>query len=202
MLRRVLTSSRYIVTVPIVAILLASILLTVVETLAFVMAIVDFAEAPAVSLKAAKSLAVGLIEVVDVFLIAIAMYLVSLSLYVLFVDDTLPLPSWLKVRDLEDLKGNLVSLVIVVLAVMFLREAVAWSSSDNIFAFALALALMIAALVWFLTAKGKASPPVAQVRVESAATDPGFARPSAPAPGPVSTRIGISDPSTDRLSTD
>jgi uncharacterized membrane protein YqhA len=159
MLRRVLTSGRYIVTIPIVAILLASFLLTAFEALAFAMAMVDFAQAPAVSSKAAKALAVGLIEVVDVFLIAITMYIIGLSLYVLFVDDTLPLPSWLRVRDLEDLKANLVSLVIVVLAVMFLREAVAWSGSDDILSFAAALALMIAALVWFLAVKGKTKPP-------------------------------------------
>jgi uncharacterized membrane protein YqhA len=34
-----------------------------------------------------KALAVGLIEVVDVFLIAIGMYMISTSLYTLFVDD-------------------------------------------------------------------------------------------------------------------
>jgi uncharacterized membrane protein YqhA len=34
-------------------------------------------------------------------------------------------PRWLKVRDLEDLKANLVSVVIAVLAVLFLRETVA-----------------------------------------------------------------------------
>jgi uncharacterized membrane protein YqhA len=175
MLRRVLTSTRYIVIVPIVAILLSSILLTLFEALAFVMAMIDLAAAPSFSLKSVKGMAVGLIEVVDVFLIAITMYIIGLSLYVLFVDDTLALPSWLKVRDLEDLKANLVSLVIVVLAVMFLREAVAWSGGGDILPFALALALMIAALVLFLAVKGKVKPPVAppaqQVQGESGSTN-------------------------------
>jgi uncharacterized membrane protein YqhA len=164
---RVLSLGRYIVMVPIIAILLASLLLTAFEALAFVMAMVDIAQAPSFSLKEAKALAVGLIEVVDVFLIAITMYIIGLSLYVLFVDDTLPLPAWLKVRGLEDLKANLVSLVIVVLAVMFLREAVAWSSNGDILSFAAALAIMIAALAWFLAVKGKADPSVMQDQVES-----------------------------------
>ena len=168
----VLSLGRYLVMVPIIAILLASLLLTVFEALAFVMAMIDIAQAPSFSLKTAKALAVGLIEVVDVFLIAITMYIIGLSLYVLFVDDTLPLPSWLKVRDLEDLKANLVSLVIVVLAVMFLREAVAWGGSDDILSFAAALALMIAVLVLFLAVKGKASPWVKQVQAESGSTGP------------------------------
>ncbi|HYN77789.1 MAG TPA: YqhA family protein [Lamprocystis sp. (in: g-proteobacteria)] len=169
---RVLSLGRYIVMVPIIAILLASLLLTAFEAVAFVMAMIDIAQAPSFSLKAAKALAVGLIEVVDVFLIAITMYLIGLSLYVLFVDDTLALPSWLKVRDLEDLKANLVSLVIVVLAVMFLREAVAWSGNGEILSFALALALMIAPLAWFLSVKGQANPSVTQVQDESGSTGP------------------------------
>ena len=105
------------------------------------------------SAKAAKALAVGLIEAVDVFLIAVAVYITSLGLYVLFVDDTLPLPRWLQVRDLEDLKNNLVSVVIAVLAVLFLREAVAWDGSRNLLAFGAALALVIASLTFFLAKK-------------------------------------------------
>jgi uncharacterized membrane protein YqhA len=36
----------------------------------------------------------------------------------------MPLQRWLKIDDLEDLKGYLVSIVIAVLAVLFLRQAV------------------------------------------------------------------------------
>lgn len=53
------------------------------------------------------------------------MIIISLGLYSLFSDDTLPLPRWLEVHSLDDLKGNLVSLVIAVLAVLFLRAAIA-----------------------------------------------------------------------------
>ncbi len=63
-----------------------------------------------------------MVEAVDAFLIAIAVYIISIGLYSLFIDDKLPLPKWLEVHNLEDLKGNLVSVVIAVLAVLFLRE--------------------------------------------------------------------------------
>jgi uncharacterized membrane protein YqhA len=75
--------------------------------------------------KIAKVLAVGLIEALDVFLIAIVAQIIGLGLYVLFIDDTLPLPAWLKISNLDDLKSHLVSSVIAVLAVLFMREAVA-----------------------------------------------------------------------------
>ena len=102
-----------------------------------------------------KALAVGLIEIVDIFLIAIGMYMISISLYTLFVDDTLPLPSWLIVPSLEAVKANLVSVVIAVLAVLFLHEAVAWTGESDILAFGAALAMIIAALSLYLSVKSK-----------------------------------------------
>ena len=97
--------------------------------------------------------AVGLIETVDVFLIAIAVYIMSLGLYSLFIDDTLPVPRWLEVHNLDDLKGNLISLVIAVLAVLFLREAVAWDGSRNLIALGGPVALIIAVLTFYLKKK-------------------------------------------------
>jgi uncharacterized membrane protein YqhA len=69
------------------------------------------------------------------------------------VDEKLPLPRWLKVNDLEDLKANLVSIVIAVLAVLFLRVAVAWEGGTDILALGAALALVIASLTFFLAKK-------------------------------------------------
>jgi len=65
----------------------------------------------------------------------------------------LPLPRWLVVQDFEDVKANLVSVVIAVLAVLFLREAVAWSGDGDILGFGSALALVIAALSLYLGLK-------------------------------------------------
>jgi uncharacterized membrane protein YqhA len=127
MLRRLLVSSRYAVLIAVFGTLVASLALIVYEATVAAVAVVDAVRNYSASPNGAKKLAVGLIEVVDVFLIAIAIYITSLGLYVLFVDEGLPLPRWLEVRDLDDLKNNLVSVVIAVLAVLFLREAVAWN---------------------------------------------------------------------------
>jgi uncharacterized membrane protein YqhA len=154
MLRRLLISSRYLVYVAILGCLAASLGLLVYEALVIASSLIDAVTQGTISPKFAKTLAVGLIEAVDVFLIAIAVYIISLGLYSLFVDDTLPLPEWLKVHSLDDLKANLVSMVIVVLAVLFLREAVAWDGSRDLLALGAALALMIFMLTQFLK-KGK-----------------------------------------------
>ena len=82
-----------------------------------------------------------------------SLYITSLGLYTLFVDDTLPMPKWFQIHDLEDLKSNLVSVVIAVLAVLFLREAVSWEGTRDILAFGTAIALVVASLTFFLRKK-------------------------------------------------
>ena len=155
MLRRVLASSRYVVLIAVLGSFVASVTLLVYEGVVVVEAVVRIIAKGQISAEGAKILAVGLIQAVDIFLIAIAVYIISLGLYALFIDDSLPLPRWLEFHDLEDLKANLVSIVIAVLAVLFLREAVAWDGERDLLSFGAVLALFIAALTFFLTLKRK-----------------------------------------------
>jgi uncharacterized membrane protein YqhA len=150
MLRNVLASSRYIMIVPVIGTFMGSMALILYEAMALYASFVDAIRGGTVSAKAVKIFAVGIVEAVDVFLIAIAVYIISIGLYSLFIDDSLPLPKWLEVHNLEDLKGNLVSVVIAVLAVLFLREVVAWDGTSAIAAFGAGMALVIAALTFFL----------------------------------------------------
>jgi uncharacterized membrane protein YqhA len=157
-LRRILASSRYVVLIAVVGTFVGALTLLVFEAIVIADVVMDLIREGSASPKDAKSLAVGLIQAVDVFLIAIAAYIISLSLYALFVDDTLPLPRWLQVHDLEDLKANVVSVVIAVLAVLFLAEAVGWDGTRDILGFGAALAFVIVALTVFLMSKkGKAT---------------------------------------------
>ncbi|HTR06708.1 MAG TPA: YqhA family protein [Paraburkholderia sp.] len=142
--------SRYIMLVPIVGTLFCFVALTLYEVIYLVFGAFEAIEKGAISAKSVKMLAVGIVEAVDVFLIAIAVYITSIGLYSLFIDDTLPMPKWLQINDLDDLKSNLVSVVIAVLAVLFLREAVAWDGTRDVAAFGVALALVIVALTFFL----------------------------------------------------
>lgn len=153
LLLRILSSSRYLILIPIVATFVGAIALMIFEAVIVLTAVTNLVLNPDFTPSSAKYLAVGLIEAVDVFLIAIGMYIMSLSLYALFVDDRLPLPPWLQMNDLEDLKANLVSIVIAVLAVLFLRQAVSWEGGTDILALGAALALVIASLTFFLAKK-------------------------------------------------
>ena len=147
----VLTFSRYVVLVAVIAALAASVALILYEAAVVAEVIFDAVKEGGFQLKSGKALAVGLIEAIDVFLIAIVALVIGLGLQRLFVDETMPLPRWLKIDDLEDLKGYLISIVIAVLAVLFLRQAVEWAGDHDLLRLAAALALMIAALVLFLS---------------------------------------------------
>ena len=150
MLQRALSLSRYVVFAAVIAALAASIALILYEAAVVAEVIFYAVKEGGFQLKSGRALAVGLIEAIDVFLIAIVALVIGLGLHRLFVDETLPLPRWLKIDDLEDLKGYLVSIVIAVLAVLFLRQAVERAGDLDLLSLAAALAIMIVALVFFL----------------------------------------------------
>ena len=149
MLQRALGLTRYVVLVAVIAALAASVALILYDTVVAEV-IFNAVKEGGFQLTSGRALAVGLIEAIDVFLIAIVALVIGLGLHRLFVDETMPLPRWLKIDDLEDLKGYLVSIVIAVLAVLFLRQAVERAGDLDLLRLAAALALMIATLVLFL----------------------------------------------------
>lgn len=150
MLQRVLVSSRYLVYIVVFGTFVAAVSLMAYQALVVLNAVMDLILNSEISSKTSKQLAVGLIEAVDIFLISIAVYIISLGLYSLFIDDSIPLPRWLEIHNLDDLKSNLVSLVIVVLAVLFLKQALAWEGGYDIAAFGAGIAVIIAVLSYYL----------------------------------------------------
>ena len=154
MLAKIFASNRFITFIAVFGTFVGSTALILYEVMVIGETLIEVWRAGEVSAKSAKLFAVGLIEAVDVFLIAIALYIISLGLYALFVDTDVKLPRWLHIETLDDLKHHLVSVIIAVLAVLFLREAVAWDGTRDILSFGAALALMIVALSFYLFRMG------------------------------------------------
>ena len=100
-----------------------------------------------------KSLAVTFIEIADLFLLGVVLYIIALGLYELFIDDSVPVPTWLEIHTLDDLKSKLISVVIVVMGVLFLKQVVAWDGERNLLTYGGGTALVIAALTYFLSYK-------------------------------------------------
>ena len=82
-------------------------------------------------------------------------YIIAIGLYELFIDDQIQLPDWLEIHTLDDLKDKLIGVIVVVLAVLFLGQIVAWDGQRDLLSYGVSIALVIAALTYFL--RGKAA---------------------------------------------
>ena len=85
------------------------------------------------SVDGAKHLQESFIEMTDVFLLGTGLVIVAFGLYPLFLEPGLPVPAWLRSRDLDQLTAKLV-------------EVVGVGVGATVLVFGVAVALVIAAL--------------------------------------------------------
>jgi len=153
-MQRLISASRFLIVVPALGSFVAATAVLLYGAVEIVLLIGENL-AHGVSSKGAKALALGFIEVVDLFLLGTVLYIIALGLYELFVDDKLPLPDWLAIHDLDDLKNKLTGVVILVMGVLFLGQVVSWDGERDLLPYGAAVALVIAALTYFLSQRGK-----------------------------------------------
>ena len=96
------------------------------------------------------------IQLVDLYLVAVVMYIIALGLFELFIDDRLDLPDWLEIHGINDLKEILISVIMVVMAVYFLSVVLSWEKGDtSILYLGGGIAVMIFALTYFISQQSK-----------------------------------------------
>jgi uncharacterized membrane protein YqhA len=157
-----LASSRYFIVVAVVGSFVASAAALVYGGLSTVRVVLQAYGAGVFDEKGAKLLAVELVTIIDLFLLGTVLYIIAVGLYELFVDPGLPMPAWLRITSLDDLKERLLGVVVVLLAVTFLGSAVTWDGSVNILALGLAVGtvLGVVSLTIAILARGHAAHPV------------------------------------------
>ena len=153
MFNRALSASRFLIIVAVAGSLLAATTLIIYGGLEAVQLVANTIGEAELSRKSAKAIALEFIEIVDLFLLGTVFYIVALGLYELFIDQDVRLPDWLTIKTLDDLKDKLVAVVIVVLGVLFLGQVVSWDGERDLLGFGASIALVVAALTYFLTAK-------------------------------------------------
>lgn len=141
---KILESSRYLVLIAVVFLVLASLAAFIWGAIQTVTTVIDLINAGGKDPEAA----VGFIALMDKFLIATALYVFGISLYELFIKE-LAFPEWLVVHSLHDLKTKLSSVMILVMATAFLEHLLAWKNSADMLQFGVAIALISAALIAF-----------------------------------------------------
>ena len=106
--------------------------------------------------EAGKFLSVTVTEMIDLYLIGLFLIIMALGLYQLFIDPDVSLPEWLDTPSFDILKGRLLILVVVVLAVMFLGYAATATDGIMIAGLGIAIALVIIACGYIISIASKA----------------------------------------------
>jgi uncharacterized membrane protein YqhA len=100
------------------------------------------------SLGADAAITVKFIEIVDAFLIATAILIFTVSLYELFIGE-INVPEWMLAHDLYELKTKLSSMIVLVMAVKFLRKLIEVKDAQELLMAGIATAVMSAVLIAF-----------------------------------------------------
>lgn len=102
---------------------------------------------------------------IDLFLVGATLLIGGIGLYELFISKVdaggraAALPDWLVIRDLNDLKARVASMLVLVASVSFVDVVVGFSGGHDILYLGGAVALFIAALTAFLRfATGRGAP--------------------------------------------
>jgi uncharacterized membrane protein YqhA len=140
---RVLGWSRFFILVAVLGSFTASAAAMTYGGLATVQIVLTTFYTPEFSQKGAKLLSVDLVTMIDLFLLGTVLYIVAIGLYELFIDPSLPMPAWLRIATLDDLKERLLGVVAVLLAVTFLGSAVTWDGTTAILSLGLAIGVVL-----------------------------------------------------------
>lgn len=157
---KLLASSRYLIILAVIGAFVASTVLLiydVYETFQLALLLDDSMKNP---VQGGKLLMIEAIQLVDLYLVAVVMYLIALGLFELFIDDRLDLPDWLEIHNINDLKEILISVIMVIMAVYFLSVVLGWEKGDtSIFYLGGGIAVMILALTYFISQHAKKEKP-------------------------------------------
>jgi uncharacterized membrane protein YqhA len=145
--KRMLGGSRWVIFFAVIGTFLSAMTLLLYSVGVVIKTIWDLLRDLHFSEKHAKTLSLTFISMIDLFLLGTVIYIISLGLYELFVDDDLPMPRWLKIDSIEALKEKLLGVVIVLLGVTFLGNVMSWTGGRDIFYLGTGIALVIISLV-------------------------------------------------------
>jgi uncharacterized membrane protein YqhA len=112
------------------------------------------------SAKAAKTMSLAVIEIIDLFLVGTVAYIAAVGIYKLFISDSqIQLPMRLKINTLKDLEDKIIGVIVAALAVAFLGQAAGAEESTALLNYGGGIALVIVALAFFMRQDGKKDNP-------------------------------------------
>lgn len=102
-----------------------------------------------------KESIVSVLTAVDAILLGTVLLVIGYGLFELFIDDELPVPLWLRVYDLDDLKSKLIGVVVAIIAVVFVGIFVDANRSADVISYGVGAGALVAGLAIFAYATKK-----------------------------------------------
>lgn len=148
---RMLVASRLLIFVPVVFLLIDAAGSFVYGCIILVTTATDFVHEP----NRPGGVLGRFLIVMDTYLVGATLMIAAFGFYALFIDGDPDgarslMPSWLKMRDLEDLKARVVSMLILVAAITFVDVLVETHNELGVFYLGIGIAVLIVALTGFL----------------------------------------------------
>ena len=120
-----IAACRYILVIPVVGCIVLTLGAVIMGLGRIVISGADLVRKGNFSPKAAKTMSLAVIEIIDLFLVGTVAYITAVGLYKLFISsEEIQLPMRLKIEGLKDLEDKIIGVVIAALAVGFLGQAV------------------------------------------------------------------------------
>ena len=111
------------------------------------------------SAKASKTMSLAVIEIIDLFLVGTVAYIAAIGIYKLFISNAeIELPMRLKINTLKDLEDKIIGVIVAALAVAFLGQAANAYDPETLLSYGAGIALVIAALGFFVRHVGDGKP--------------------------------------------
>lgn len=151
MLKRLLERGSLVVTLPIITLFVSAILFGLYGTYLALEAGYNFLFHP--EYREVTELTPKFFSVIDVFLLAMVLYIFALGLHELFISK-LNVPAWLSIGTVDELKAKLASVVILFVAIAYVKLLVDWKNPVETLLFGAATSILIAVLIQYYKAKG------------------------------------------------
>lgn len=144
--RHLIGYSRFLTAVPCVGLLIAAVALTVSTLISTVLITVEAVQGHVTM----QEMLVEYIEYADFFLLGVVLYIMSVGLYALFIDDETEMPAWLEIHTLDDLKEKLIGVLGVVIGVNFLGRLIHGTAALDLALIGIGSAAVVMALAYFV----------------------------------------------------
>jgi len=150
-MRKIVGLTRYTVFVPAIAAMIGALLLMAQGSIAIIVAVINSLR----QFTPLKDVIVEVLTAVDGILLGTVLLVIGYGLYELFVDIKIEVPTWLEIKDLDDLKSKLIGVVVAIIAVVFVGVMVDSTRASDVVSYGVGAGALVLGLAVFALATRK-----------------------------------------------